>query len=374
MRLRVLCLSRRDILKNIGGDTVQILNTIKFLKENYNIDCDIKDSASEDEINKYDIIHFFGIFLVEDIFKYYEISKYKRKKIVVSPIYWNVTEFNKRGRHGLRKFLYNVLSEDFVGKFKKSYSRVANDNNELLVSEKRKEILKNADIILPNSNIEMTNMTNEFNLAIDGPVNYIVVPNAIDELFLNTAIADSEIALIRKSLFGKNIPYVICVANFNPRKNQIRLIKAIKRLGLPLLMVGMDNNTKNNYYLDNIKKMLYNCDYLRIESNKDHRQLISYYKAAKVHALPSWFDTPGLANIEAAACGCNLAVSDRGSQYEYFGDLASYCDPGNTNSIAAAIEIQYYKQNNDELRNLIGRKFLWKHAAKSTYDAYTKII
>ena len=55
--------------------------------------------------------------------------------------------------------------------------------------------------------------------------------------------------------------------------------------------------------------------------------MASAYHAAAAHALPSWAEGAALANLEAAAAGCPIVVSDRSSEFEYFGDLATYCDP-----------------------------------------------
>ena len=47
-----------------------------------------------------------------------------------------------------------------------------------------------------------------------------------------------------------------------------------------------------------------------------------------VHVLPSWAEGAALANLEAAAAGCPLVVSDRSSEFEYFGDLVALLQPG----------------------------------------------
>ena len=44
-------------------------------------------------------------------------------------------------------------------------------------------------------------------------------------------------------------------------------------------------------------------------------------------ALPSWFETPGLAALEAALAGCSVVITPFGSTREYFGDLVEYARP-----------------------------------------------
>ena len=67
-------------------------------------------------------------------------------------------------------------------------------------------------------------------------------------------------------------------------------------------------------------------------------ELIQYYQKAKVHVLPSWFETCGLSTLEAAAMHCNIVITDKGFAHEYFNDCAFYCDPSSPSSILGAID------------------------------------
>ena len=57
---------------------------------------------------------------------------------------------------------------------------------------------------------------------------------------------------------------------------------------------------------------------------RDHDDplLASAYAAARVFALPSWFETPGLAALEAALAGARWSITPFGCTREYFGDHA----------------------------------------------------
>jgi glycosyltransferase involved in cell wall biosynthesis len=92
-----------------------------------------------------------------------------------------------------------------------------------------------------------------------------------------------------------------------------------------LLLVGSPAPNQKSYYNE--------CRRIAAENIffYDHvpqEELISYYKRAKVHALPSWFETCGLSSLEAAAMGCNVMITDKGYTREYFGNDAFYCEPG----------------------------------------------
>ena len=84
-------------------------------------------------------------------------------------------------------------------------------------------------------------------------------------------------------------------------------------------------------------------------------ELIHYYQKAKVHVLPSWFETCGLSTLEAAAMGCNIVITNKGYASEYFNDHAFYCDPSSPASILDAI---YKASNPDALQNIPTKRFL----------------
>jgi glycosyltransferase involved in cell wall biosynthesis len=100
----------------------------------------------------------------------------------------------------------------------------------------------------------------------------------------------------------------------------------------------------------------------------------SAYHAAAVHVLPSWSEGAALANLEAAAAGCPLVVSDRSSEFEYFGDLAAYCNPADPDTIRDAIERQLdaREREPDRIAELSARMrdLTWEKTARATLRAY----
>ena len=103
-------------------------------------------------------------------------------------------------------------------------------------------------------------------------------------------------------------------------------------------------------------------------------QLVQYYQKAKVHVLPSWFETTGLSSIEAAVMGCNVVITDKGDAKEYFGSSAFYCDPLEPQSILAAVERASNCRYNENLHNMILKRYTWKQAAIQTLKAYQQTI
>jgi glycosyltransferase involved in cell wall biosynthesis len=102
--------------------------------------------------------------------------------------------------------------------------------------------------------------------------------------------------------------------------------------------------------------------------------LLAYYQKAKVHILPSWFETTGLSSLEAAAMGCNVVITDRGDAKEYFGQNAFYCNPSCTNSIYKAVEQASLHRHNKKLQEKILSKYTWQQASLQTLQAYKQVI
>jgi glycosyltransferase involved in cell wall biosynthesis len=99
-------------------------------------------------------------------------------------------------------------------------------------------------------------------------------------------------------------------------------------------------------------------------------ELRALYHAARVHACVSWYETPGLASLEAALCGCNIVVAPGGCTREYFGDAAHYCEPDDPRSIQAAVEAALAAEPDFDLAVRVAREFNWDAAARNTLRGY----
>ena len=84
----------------------------------------------------------------------------------------------------------------------------------------------------------------------------------------------------------------------------------------------------------------------------------------------SWMETPGLSSLEAAAMDCNIVVTKKGDPYDYFGDLAFYCEPDNIDSIKKAIDLAFDSKVNPELKKKVLENFIWENTAAETLKGY----
>ena len=180
--------------------------------------------------------------------------------------------------------------------------------------------------------------------------------------FLTTGDAD---AFERK--FGLR-DFVLCCAGVQARKNQLRLIRAADALGLPLVLIGSEEAR----YAQRCRAAA--SSRVHFLGELDGADLRNAYAAARTHALVSFYETPGLASLEAAISGNTIVASDRGSPREYFGDHAYYCDPVDGGSIEAALSQAWNATPDPALREQVLRDYTWRKTAEATLRGYRRAI
>jgi glycosyltransferase involved in cell wall biosynthesis len=182
---------------------------------------------------------------------------------------------------------------------------------------------------------------------------------------------------INTNLFVPNGPLlkdnnlVVCAARIEGLKNQLNLIKALNNSSFTVLIVGEPAPNQNRYYK---KCRGIAADNIIFTGRLTQKELAAFYRRAKVHVLPSWFETCGLSTLEAAAMGCNVVITDKGYTREYFGDDAFYCDPSDPASILYAVKQASKSDCRKELQRKILNNYTWQRAAAVTLKAYKKII
>ncbi|MDP9371372.1 MAG: glycosyltransferase, partial [Chloroflexota bacterium] len=106
----------------------------------------------------------------------------------------------------------------------------------------------------------------------------------------------------------------------------------------------------------------------------DPDDLADAYAAARVHALPSFYETVGLASLEAALGGCNVVSTANSGAAGYLGDAAWYCDPRSADSIRAAIAAAYTAPLRPELGRALAARYTWRRTAEETARAYEDVM
>ena len=183
----------------------------------------------------------------------------------------------------------------------------------------------------------------------------------------------------REAYLGGDGPqdYVLCIGRIEPRKNQLMLARAMRDLreNLRLVLVGhVDDQAYAARIREEAGDRLIETGRLEFAGE----MMLSALSGARVFCLPSWAEGASLAALEAAANGCNMVISDRSSEIEYFGDMAEYCDPGDLHSIHEALDraLAYDdpKGRGAALAEHVAREHSWQRYSERTVDAYRKAL
>lgn len=364
--MKVLMQTRQNVFDLAGGDTTQLVKTKEAL-ESKGIDVDLSLDLRPD-VSGYDVVHLFNLTRVQETFIQSKNAKEAGKPVVLSTIYWPTDSFEKSAANGLRGFLGKHLSVDGMERLKAFGKYVLRGERSegaryLMTHNFQKmqlEILNNCDVFLPNAKSEMDQIAAHLGFRTD---NYVVVPNAVDVASIKAAKEVDSTGYERFS------GWIVCIGRIDIRKNQLNLIKAVEGSDYKVVFVGKKSPGHIEYANKVVSEIEANPNMEWIEQipNEDIYKLC---RECRVSVLPSWFETPGLVSLEAAAMGCNIVVSPKGTTRDYFGDSAFYCDVSSPSSIRAALD-EAYAVNYDEV---FGRKviteYTWEKAAEKTLDGY----
>lgn len=165
--------------------------------------------------------------------------------------------------------------------------------------------------------------------------------------------------------------YVLLVGRLETRKNQLMLLKALEDSDLPVVLAAGGFTYQPEY--EDMCRRFSRRGQTVITGRLDDAMLHSAYEGATVHALPSWYELPGIVSLEAARCGAAVVVSDHGTARDYFGGDAWYCQPGNADSIRSAVYAAYYAPRSKSLMARVA-SYTWESAAEETLSTYQKVM
>lgn len=219
--------------------------------------------------------------------------------------------------------------------------------------------------LTPNSDSEADKLKEKI-----GTFDYTVINNAVDL---------QEIDEIEGNVFDPPDEwgdYVLCAGRIEPRKNQWRLLYAMQGLwqeGIEanLVMLGEANKKYFHKLSGEVKR---NKDKIVLDPEiKDPQVILNAAKHARVLAMPSMLETPGLVALEAGALGTSLAITEKGSTKEYFDGYAHYCDPMRVDSIAKALK-SAWEEDGNECSDYIKENYNYEKAGKQLLSLYNNLI
>ena len=343
--MRIFLASYQAVMLNKSGPSYKLIHTKKALQEK-GIDVEFYNMWDHDlKIRKDNLFHLFNASVST-----YSLAKNLKRygaKYVVNPIFYS--------NHNAKTIkLYRNLKKPINKIFKRSMSDY----------DFTKYICDNSEQVLPNTSAEGKLLEN----GLDVDQNIIqVIHNGVEERFAN-----GDPSLFQKKYDVKD--FVLYVGHLGSyRKNGMNIIKAAQKIDTPVyILANVFDNAEGERCVEEIKKSM-NITLIRWIEHYDPL-LASAYAACKTFVLPSKYETPGRAALEAGLAGANIVITPNGGTKEYFLDHAEYPNPDSVNSIVKSIEKSLNKQKNDKLKKRILKKYIWEKIAENTLTIYKKVL
>ena len=341
--MNVLMIAQQSIALVAGGPYIQVRQTARHLPE-HGVDVRFFDPWSGIDRDAVDLAHVFGANIMT-----YDIAvrlEHFGIPFVVSSIFFtsHSPAFVRMARN------VEMASRRF-------YSGVWTDYG--LSSA----VCAKSRMVLPNSSAEAEQV--EKGLGIERS-RIRVVPNGVEDRF---DAATPELFVDRYGVrdFVLNVGHI-----GSPRKNVLALIRALAHVDRPAVIIGKVH--RNAYGEACLREAARNPRITIIEGlANDSPMLASAYAACGVFALPSLYETPGIAALEAALAGARIVITKYGGTVDYFQDMATYVEPSSVDAIARGINAALASPVNPALRRRMRDEYLWQRVAEKTAAAYREV-
>jgi glycosyltransferase involved in cell wall biosynthesis len=135
-------------------------------------------------------------------------------------------------------------------------------------------------------------------------------------------------------------PYVLYPAQFWPHKNHVNLLLAIadlkkKGTAVSVALVGSDKG--NRQFIADVAAQEGISEQIHFLGFVERSVLVALYRQALALTYVSWCGPENLPPLEAFALGCPVIATRIPGAEEQLGDAALLCEPGDPQSISAAI-------------------------------------
>ncbi len=331
--------------QNPGGGEVLLLKTQEYLEKS-GVKVKLFD-LWQDRFKEGDILHVFGS--VKEALGLMQAAKERAVRIVHSPIIWYNWQSSFKIPYAPKERALCLLRQ--AAKF--FLPQLPSD---------RKRMIHLADRVLAGSYMEAQQIRRYFLVS---PERLRTAHYGVDPVF---AEGDAELFTSRYGVSG----FVLMAGRIEPRKNQLSLIRAMKGLAQPLVIAGSPVSHHADYAKACRREAGKNVHFIG-PLEKDSPVLCAAYAACDVFALPTWFETPGLAALEAGVAGAKLVVTREGSTREYFGALADYVNPASVKDIRQKVLAALDRPKDSRLSERIRGEYLWEHCAFATLEVYKEL-
>jgi glycosyltransferase involved in cell wall biosynthesis len=323
-----------------GGPLTQIRETVKGLRE-LGIDVKMFDTWTPPQFAPGDIFHIFAA----NIGTYHFAREIQALglPLVVSPITFS-RHSPRFVRAGLR---FSRLLQKLGPGIWSDYALCA-------------DICSWATKVVPNTNAEADLLSSGYGVPAQ---KITVVPNGVDARFAN-----ADPSLFEKTYGVRD--FILNVGHVgHRRKNVLALIKALSTIDHPAVIIG---RIISGPYGDACVREAGKYKHIRLIGGLDNSSdmLASAYAACSTFVLPSVFETPGIAALEAALAGAKIVITPYGGTKEYFGKDAWYVEPSSETSIRKGILAALEAKRSAALRDHVLNNYVWSVVAAKTAAVY----
>lgn len=356
--MRILFLSRSTLFTQLGGDSIQVIQTAQSLRDRGHY-VDIILAGDNIPNHHYDVVHFFNLGRPQDALPYLPVINCP---FVISSIWVDYTHADKKRKGPIGKAFASLPGNR--QEYLKSIARgvIGRDNLPSLAylvkghDSAMKTLLKKSKAIICTTESEK----NRIQVKFGNELPLYIVKLGVDNSFQ-----------IPETDFNERVNGIICVGRFERLKNQFPLIRVLKKNNIPALFIGKPAENQKDYFFDCVEEAKNSS--IEFIAHVDNKELHKYYQKYKVVAIPSLFETFGLSGIEGWATGCNLIVSktlDSTSEFVILG--ADTFNPLSEDEMEKALYRALKKGKNtasQKLRN----QYSWEEAAKQLEFIYSKL-
>lgn len=236
--------------------------------------------------------------------------------------------------------------------------------------------VEHADHILADSHATKSDLTSLLDVSAE---KITVVHLAADSSFRPLSDEAARDATARYDL---RPGFILFVGTLEPRKNVPGLLVAYRSLldrqatERPLVLVGSKGWLYEQIF-DRVEA-LHLSDHVRFLHDVPDEDLPGLYSAARVLAMPSFYEGFGLPALEAMSCGTPVVVANRASLPEVVGEAGLLVNPENPEEIAEALERVLTKDSQRARMRKAGlaqaETFSWERVARETRAVYQEVL